>query len=124
MTATTLSNGRTREQAMGALSKANEVRISNALTIAAIRRLRPKEKGLRAAARILRSGDMDGPLGAMSVRRLTLAPYYVNDHAAEALLKAAHIFSDKPLRRLSERQREALAAAMTEAAAYAAKRRR
>lgn len=124
MTATTLSNGRPREQAMGALSKANEVRVANSITIMGIRRLPSKDAGLRAAARVLRAADMDGPLGGLPVYRLAFAPHYVHERTALRLLAAAGIFADKPLRRLTRRQREALADAMDEAAAYTARRRR
>jgi hypothetical protein len=121
---TALRNGRTREQAMQALSKGNEVRVANSITIMAIRQLRSKDAGLRAAAKILREADMDGPLGAMPVYRLTFAAHYVAERAGLQLLAAAHIFADRPLRRLTQRQRDALADAMCAAAARTEKRRR
>lgn len=121
MTAT-LRNGRPREQAMGALSRANEVRIANSITIMAIRRLPTKDAGLRAAVRLLREADMEDPIGAMPVYRLAFAPHYVREESALRMLAHAGIFADRSLRRLSERQRLALAAAM-EIEALATRRR-
>lgn len=124
MTATTLSNSTERKAAMNRLAKANAVRLANSRTIMDIRRQPTKDAGLRAAARIVEDGDMDGHVGALPVYRLAFAPRYTGERAGRRLLAAADIYVDQPLRRLSQRQRDALADAMEEAAAYTVRRRR
>lgn len=124
MTATTLTNGTDREAAIARLAKANAVRLANSRAIMDIRRRPTKDAGLRAAARIVEDGDMDGHAGALPVYRVVFAARYTGERAGRRLLAAADIYVDQPLRRLSQRQRDALADAMEEAAAHTVRRRR
>jgi hypothetical protein len=105
-----------------ALTRANEVRIANAITIGAIKRVPSMVGGLRATARLLREADMDGPTGALPVYRVVFAPRWMGADRGLPMLTRAGIYADRPLRRLTERQRVALAQAMEVAATVTAKR--
>lgn len=106
----------TREQAMDRLALANHVRSTNARMLHAIGRKRHAD-GLRFAADLLIDGDMSGPAGAVPIYRLLTAIRWVKRIRAESLLYSAHMVAPQlPLRRLTMRQRQALAAALEEMA--------
>lgn len=113
----------TREQAMAALVKANHVRLANSVTLKQLRCSACKADGLTEIASILRHGDLDGPLGAIRVRRLLLSVPWVGHDHARRILEQGQVFADRPLRRLSVRQTHLLAGALDAAAKRARARR-
>jgi hypothetical protein len=112
----TIAAGPSREQAMRALAVANDVRITNAVTLREIGKLR-KADSLRAGAELLRHG-LDGPLGAVSVGRFVGSVRGIGTIQTDGLLAKAGVVGDRSLRRLSTRQVHVLAEALDDAAAH------
>lgn len=99
-------------QQLAALQLANEVRSANARTLEWLRSAPTKGEGLKRAAELIRSGSVDGPFGALDVRRLVLATRGVGTECGERLLQAAGVFRNRRIRSMTSRQRELLATAM------------
>jgi hypothetical protein len=106
-----------REQALNALALANHVRTTNARFLDGIREMSHPD-GCRAVAAALLDGDMKGPAGAIATHRLLKAVRWLSRIRIETLLSGAGIYqSDRPLRRLTTRQRCLLAGALNALAA-------
>lgn len=106
-------------QRRAAAMSATRVRSANAKTIKEIRGAAYME-GLAIVADMLRHGDMDSPLGAIPIWRLVQSIKWMGDHRTEQVLSAADVFRpNRPLRRLTERQRHLLAGALDDVAADA-----
>jgi hypothetical protein len=111
-----------REQALNALTLANHVRCTNARFLNGIRAMSYQD-GLRVAATTLLHGDMKGPMGAIQTQRLLISVRWLNRRRIETLLHSAGIYqSNRPLRRLTARQRRLLAAALNSTATFARSR--
>lgn len=105
-----------------ALQKANHVRITNAETSKRLAKAPCKADGLEAAAELLRHTGMDEPLGTMPIRRFLGSIRGVGDSVRSELMRRTGVYDDRPLRRLSLRQRLTLAELMDEGAAAARRR--
>ncbi len=109
-------------QAHEALQLANRVRLENSLTAKALATMRYAE-GCETAATVLR-GPMTGAIGALRAHRLLFSIRNMSDVRASRVLMSAHVFdAARPLRRLSARQREAMAAELLVMAAGSRRRR-
>jgi hypothetical protein len=101
------------DQRMNALALANTVRRANHRTAKDIARM-PGREGCNTVARLLRDGDEKGPLGAIPIGRLLIAPRQMGEERVQRLLRVAGVMSgDRRLRLLTQRQRDVLAAQMT-----------
>lgn len=102
-------------QWMSALATANHVRYTNAQTCDDLRAL-PYADGCRAVARLLRHGDMDGPLGSLPIWRLLKAIRWMGDARAGRVMVIMGAESARAprrtVRRLTVRQRHLIARAL------------
>lgn len=91
-----------------ATEASTRVRQANAATKAHIAAL-PKDRGMEAVARLLRHGDVEGPLGSMPVRALLMSVRCLGDKHAGRFLLGLSAFEVSRVRRLGVRKRLRLA---------------
>jgi hypothetical protein len=99
------------DKRMAALQFANHVRTTNARTVREIGKLPPRD-GCSVVAKLLLGADEKGPIGSLPIRRLLKAPHRMGEARIETVLRRAAVVSERPLRMLTRRQREALALEM------------
>ena len=92
-----------------ALQKANRVRVATAALLAEIADL-PTREGARTVAQLIERADPR--VGHLTPARLLVAPHRYGPNRMRAIVKSAGVPSDKPLRQMTDRQRDVLSLAV------------